>query len=110
MLKMKLTMDQYYEELHFPEEPMEEKPVYFVSLARCEYDKTRKVLKLSSEYFGMPPSFFVKSHITGKSVMFVPVKPGDPLFDEDGWDGEQCIYRPVGELKTVDYMVIYNEY
>ena len=81
-----------------------------VNLSRCEYDKTRKVLSLASEYFGMPLTFFVKSHHTGKEVRFVPVNPADVLYDEDQWDGEQQIYRPVGNVPGVDYMVIYNQY
>ena len=81
-----------------------------VELSLCEYNKNTKVLKLASEYFGMPLSFIVKSHHTGKEVRFVPVNPADPLFDEDHWDGEQQIYRPVGNVPGVDYMVIYNQY
>ena len=81
-----------------------------VPLEKCEYDKTRKVLKLASEYIGMPTTFFVKSHHTGKEVRFVSVTPDDVLFDEDGWDGEQHIYRPLGNVPGVDYMVIYNQF
>jgi hypothetical protein len=81
-----------------------------VDLSRCEYDKNRKVLKLASEYFGMPLTFFVKSHHTGKEVRFVPVTPADVLFDEDGWDGEQQVYRPLGNVPGVHHMVIYNQY
>jgi hypothetical protein len=79
-----------------------------IPLNMCEYNKERKVLKLASEFFGMPASFEVVSHHTGKTIKFVVVKPGDPLFDEDGWDGEQCIYRPVSPVKNVDHFVIYN--
>jgi hypothetical protein len=81
-----------------------------VDLNKCEYDKQRKVLKLASEYFGMPLTFYVKSHHTGKVVRFVPVNPADPLFDEDHWDGEQQLYRPVEGNTNVDYMVIYHAY
>ena len=81
-----------------------------VDLKLCEYDSKRKVLKLASEYFGMPLTFFVKSHHTGKEVRFVPVTIADKLFDQDQWDGEQQIYRPVGHCPNVDYMVIYNQY
>ena len=81
-----------------------------VDLSRCEYDKTRKVLKLASEYFGMPLTFFVHSHHTGREVRFVPVTPADVLFDPDQWDGEQQIYRPVGNVPGVDHMVIYNQW
>ena len=81
-----------------------------VDLNLCEFDKTRKVLKLASEYFGMPLTFFVKSHHTGKEVRFVTVDTSDVLFDQDGWDGEQQIYRPVGNVPGVDHMVIYHAY
>ena len=107
---MKLTMSQEWEDQHYPLPPMEEDFVPTVSLNRCEYDKKRKVLKLASEFFGMPQTFFVKSHHTGKEIQFVPVTYDDVLFDEDGWDGEQMIYRPVGNVPNVDHMVIYNQY
>ena len=81
-----------------------------VPLKFCEFDKTRKVLKLASEYFGMPTEFFVDSHHTGKQVRFVAVGPDDVLFDEDGYDGEQVIYRPVGNVPNVSYMVIYHQW
>lgn len=81
-----------------------------VDLQKCEYDKQRKVLKLASEYFGMPPSFFVRSHYTGKEVRFVTIGQHDKLFDQDGWDGEQQIYRPTTNIDTIDHMVIYHQY
>ena len=81
-----------------------------VTLSKCEYDKQRKVLKLASEYFGMPSQFFVSSHHTGKQVRFTAVGPEDVLFDQDQWDGEQQIYRPVGNVPGVDHMVIYNQW
>ena len=81
-----------------------------VNLNLCEYNKHTKVLKLASEYFGMPPEFFVESHHTGKTVRFTEVGPHDVLYNEDGYDGEQKIYRPVGVVPNVDYMVIYNQW
>jgi hypothetical protein len=83
---------------------------YVISLDKCEYDKSRKQLKLSSEYMGMPSEFFVRSHITGREIRFVAIGPEDKLFDQDQWDGEQRIYRPTHEINTIDYMVIYNQY
>ena len=79
-----------------------------VPLKLCEYDRDRRVLKLASEYFGMPQEFTVLSHHTGRSVVFRTVTSEDPLFDEDGWDGEQQIYRPTQVLPGVDHMVIYH--
>lgn len=81
-----------------------------VPLSRCEYNKSRRVLKLASEYFGMPREFFVHSEKTGTDVRFVVVGPEDKLFNQDQWDGEQQVYRPEGNVPTVDYMVIYNQY
>lgn len=82
---------------------------HLVSTAQCDYDKQRKVLTLSSRVIGMPHTFHVRSHHTGKIVMFVAVQPGDSLFDEDGWDGEQCVYRPSVAVPNIDHMVIYND-
>lgn len=79
-----------------------------VDLKFCEYNRDRKVLKLASEFFGMPREFYVKSHHTGKTVRFTVVGPEDKLFDPDQWDGEQQVYRPVGNVPGVDHMVIYH--
>ncbi len=81
-----------------------------VSTAQCQYDKARRVLSISSEVIGMPGEFWVRSHHTTKIVKFTAVQPGDSLFDEDGWDGEQQIYRPTVAVPNVDHMVIYNQY
>jgi hypothetical protein len=86
------------------------KSIPTVDLKFCEFDKNRKVLKLASEYFGMPCEFYVKSHHTGKEVRFVAVGPEDKLFDQDQWDGEQQVYRPMGNVPNVDHMVIYNQW
>lgn len=85
-----------------------EQAIPVIPLKYCEYDKASKVLKLASEYFGMPNEFFVESHVTGKMVRFTVVNEHDILFDQDGWDGEQKVYRPVGNVPTVDHMYIYN--
>jgi hypothetical protein len=87
-----------------------------VDLRLCEYDKERRILKLASEYFGMPreflklTEFFVESHYSGRIVRFKAVDESDPLFDPDGWDGEQQIYRPCGNIPNVEYLVIYHQY
>ncbi len=116
------TLDEEEEMSYFPrrntKDRMDEAAVYrarteaakvpAVDLKLCEYDKRRKVLKLASEYMGMPAEFEVLSHHTGRKVKFKPVQPGDVLWDEDGWDGEQVVYRPVETIRNVDHMVIYH--
>ena len=44
---------------------------------------------------------FVESNITHRVVRFVPIQPSHPMYNEDGWDGEQAVYEPAfGEAKT----------
>lgn len=81
-----------------------------ISLAQMEYHKADRKLTLASEPFGMPCEFEVISHHTGEVVKFAAITYGDPLYDEDGWDGEQKIYRPTHYVKNVEYAVIYNQY
>lgn len=81
-----------------------------IDLLCCDYDKDRRVLLLASEYIGMPKEFIVESYYTGREVHFVSVGPEDPLWDQDGWDGEQCIYRPTEDIPRVDHLVIYHQY
>lgn len=83
-----------------------------VSLEFCEYDKERKFLKLSSDHCGMPPTLIIKSHKTGREITFVQVDPTDKLYDPDGWDGEQNVYRtfPFNALPNVHYLVIMNPF
>ena len=104
---MRSATDRKYEAARH-RQMTEERVIPTIPLKFCEYDKERKVLKLASEYFGMPSTLFVESHHTGKQVRFVPVTPADKLFDPDQWDGEQQIYRPLGDVPGVDHMVIYH--
>ena len=69
-----------------------------ISLEELLYDKNRRRLHGYSEIFAgsFPREFAVKSHHSGDTKVFTPVKPGHALFDEDGWDGEQQIYETPG--------------
>lgn len=82
-----------------------------IPLQYCDFEKTNKVLSLSSSYFGgkFPQQFFVTSHLTGKEVRFKQVDCYDVLYDEEGHDGEIAYYRPVGNVPNVDYLYITND-
>jgi len=111
MNSMFRSVPAHWEEQHYPQPDLnEDDMIPTVSLKLCDYDQSRKVLKLASEYFGMPKEFFVKSHHTGKEVRFTVVSEHDVLFDQDQWDGEQQVYRPVGNVPGVDHMVIYHQW
>lgn len=77
------------------------------SLEAFDYDKDRKVLSLKV-FSGFPHTLMVKSHHTGKTVRFTVIDQHDKLFNEDQWDGEMQIYRPIGNVPNVDHLVLYH--
>lgn len=86
-----------------------------ISLKYCDYDKARKALRVSSEFFAgtFPKNFFVESHHTGRVVRFTVIGPEDKLFNPDQWDGEMQIYRPVSsefQIQNVDHLVVQHEW
>ena len=81
-----------------------------IPLKFCTFIKDQRVLRVASEFCGMPRTVAVLSEHTGKTVQFVPIGPEDPLYDEDGWDGERKIYYPVEPQARVDYLIIFSEY
>ena len=81
-----------------------------IPLKYCEFDKKRKVLKLASEFVGMPPRLNIKSHHTGTELQFFAIGPEDILFDPDQWDGEMQVYRSVYNVPNVNHLVIYHAY
>lgn len=91
---------------------MKQETIITVPLKHCSYDKDRKSLYCASEFFAgsFPKQFFVKSHHTGKEVRFVSIGPEDKMFDHDQWDGEMMIYRPMGNVPNVEYMVVQHEF
>ena len=105
---MRSAIDRKYEAARH-RQMTDERIIPTVSLKYCEFDKERKVLRLASDYFGMPNEFFVESHHTGKTVRFKTVDQYDKLFDPDQWDGEMQIYRPIGNVPNVDHLVIYHQ-
>lgn len=88
---------------------MEEQTAIVYNLNQCNYFKDKKRLLLNSSITkGFPPSLWISSDHTRRLVEFKAVQPGDPLWDQDGWDGEQCIYRPSWHLPNVECLVIFN--
>ena len=81
-----------------------------VELNKCDFKAHCGKLTLASEYVGMPSALRIKSHHTGRTVLFRPIGPEHAMFDEDGWDGEQMVYEPVEAVKNVKVLVIYHQY
>ena len=86
-----------------------------VSLENFKYNKERKTLSIPvSRFFdghfnGYPREFIVRSHYTGREILFRQIGYGHPEFDEDGWDGEMSVYEPVDTCPTVSTLVISND-
>jgi len=60
----------------------------------CEYfPKLNGFVRVWNHKF--PQKIYLKSQWTGKTLEFNPLTYDDPKFDQDGWDGEQMIYRAV---------------
>lgn len=80
-------------------------------LSHCEWNKTLNELFLSSECFAgsIPNEVHIESHHTGKVLTFKPIGPGDSKFSQDGWDGEQMIYRST-EKARVEYLTVYHQH
>ena len=102
------SADRQAEAARYRELTQQAQSIPTVSSSFCKYDKDRQVLSMSSQHVGMPKTLFIRSHITGKEVRFVSVDENDILFDQDQWDGEQQIYRPLGNVNGIDYLVISN--
>jgi hypothetical protein len=81
-----------------------------VDLNKCHFKAHCGKLTLPSEYVGMPSALRIRSHHTGRTVLFRPVGPGHALYDEDGYDGEQMVYEPMDPVNNVKVLVIYNQY
>jgi len=82
-----------------------------VCLALCEFKKETKTLLLSSMHTGrFPPALLLKSHKTGKDVLFTHIQPDHPDYCEDGWDGEQAVYEPNIQIPNVKKLVIHCAY
>lgn len=86
-----------------------------MSLENLKYNKQRKSLSIPSRLFnggsfkGYPREFIVRSHHTGREILFRQIGENHPEFDEDGWDGEMSIYEPVDSASNVYILVIYND-
>lgn len=79
-----------------------------LDLSLCRFDKDRKALAFAHAGARFPGEVMIRSHHTKRTVRFVPVQPGHPAWDEDGWDGEQQVYAPVVPLPNVATLTLYR--
>jgi hypothetical protein len=85
-----------------------------ISLKYCEYLKEEKSLKLSSKYTidvyqkRFPKAIFLKSHLTGKVIIFKPIGENHPKFDQDQWDGEQMVYEPMEPVPNLEILYVWD--
>lgn len=82
--------------------------VPMIQTSDCEWKRERETLVHAFGDGSFPRQMRVQSAHTGLVVSFVPVQPGDPMFDEDGWDGEQMIYRSADVTTRARYLVLHR--
>jgi hypothetical protein len=85
-----------------------------ISTQDCNFNKDKKTLSIPRRIayqgdYWFPREVIVHSHHTGKKVLFRQISADHPDFDEDGWDGEQAAYEPIGEQTNVRLLFIYND-
>lgn len=74
-----------------------------IDLALFDYNKQKKTLQLSSELYGRPLQFRVKSR-TGRIVTFV-VDTEDMMANEH-YDGEACSYKPTEDCNIIRAFIV----
>jgi hypothetical protein len=67
-----------------------------ISTQDCKYKKDTGtlVMPFNSRF---PSEVFVESHRTQRVVRFIPIPMSHPMYDHDGWDGEQAVYQPAAD-------------
>ena len=78
-------------------------PVPVIDLALFEYNKNKQTLQLSSEPYGIPQRFRVKSR-TGRIVTFIV--DHDDMMANEFYDGEACSYIPTEECNIIRAFII----
>jgi hypothetical protein len=88
-----------------------------ISLEHCKFYKDSGKLMLHTDTVlahgykqAFPRDVWISSPHTGRTIRFSVVGPEDVLFDQDQWDGEQQVYRPLSTLPSnkVNFLVIHR--
>jgi hypothetical protein len=107
MIALDNVQDAVYTDHMMKEMAMSEQyemPSFDLFLFDWNMDLGTLVMRNYNQQF--PNEFMVRSHRTGKEVRFVRVSMYDVLYDQDMWDGEQMLYRPMGNVPNVNYAAL----
>ena len=78
-----------------------------LSLLQCKWQK--HLNQLSTPWnVRFPNEVAVYNSKTGKHRIYVRLNETDPRFDQDGWDGEQMVYRTHSPTNSAEYLVLYH--
>lgn len=82
-------------------------PTEFLNTEYCDWQPRPRTLIASSRLFNgrFPAQILVKSHWSGRRILFVPMGPDHPRFDQDQWDGEEAHYVPT-EAAAVEELIL----
>lgn len=78
-----------------------------ISLHDCKWQKNLNQLIIQWDKT-FPTSAEVFNPKTNIHRTYVHLTDSDPRFDQDGWDGEQMVYKTYSETNGAEYLVLYH--
>lgn len=82
-------------------------PVAKISLENCKWQKNLNQLSIpwNSKW---PVEVTIHNPKTSNHRKYVRLTDTDPRFDQDGWDGEQMVYKTYDKTNNAEYLVLYH--
>jgi len=78
-----------------------------VMLEQCKWQKNLNQLILPwDKHF--PQQVSVHNPNTDSYRIYGHLRESDPRFDQDGWDGEQMVYKTRAKTNNAEYLVLYH--
>jgi len=78
-----------------------------ISLEKCKWQKDLNQLSVpwSSNF---PAEVTIHNPKTNGHRTYVLITESDPRNDQDGWDGEQMVYKTHTKTNNAEYLVLYH--
>lgn len=78
-----------------------------VMLEQCKWQKNLNQLILPWNK-NFPQQVSVHNPKTDSYRIYGHLTENDPRFDQDGWDGEQMVYKTNAKTNNAEYLVLYH--
>lgn len=78
-----------------------------VMLEQCKWQKNLNQLILPWNK-NFPQQVVVHNPKTDSFRIYSHLRESDPRNDQDGWDGEQMVYKTLSKTNNAEYLVLYH--